>query len=460
MASIKRIDGKTDVSYKITICNGRDSTGKQMRHYKTWTPPQGMSEKRAEREVQKIAAQFETEIEQGYQTDNRQSFHDYALYVIDLKERNGAKHSTINGYRDILRRLDPLIGWMKLADIRPQHLNKLYQDLTSMRNDGTKAAGRVDLDAKLKAAGMTREAVSKAAGVAPTTITQACRGGTIMEAKAEAIAGALGQPVKDLFTITKDEKPLSSKYIAEHHRFISGVLAQAEREMLVPYNAASKASPPAVVRKDPNYFQPEEVAAILDALEDEPEKWRVITHLLIVTGCRRGEIAALKWSRVDLDAGQLEISASLYYTHDRGVYESTTKTGTTRFVNIPRETVALLRKWKASQARLQLANGDRWQDTGYLFTRDDGRPMNPTSITAWLRKFSERRGLPHINPHAFRHSVASILISAGTDIVTVSKQLGHSQVSTTGDIYSHLIEESKAKATECIADVMLRRKRA
>ena len=129
-------------------------------------------------------------------------------------------------------------------------------------------------------------------------------------------------------------------------------------------------------------------------------------------------------------------------------------------MNIPRETVALLRKWKASQARLQLANGDRWQDTGYLFTRDDGRPMNPTSITAWLRKFSERRGLPHINPHAFRHSVASILISAGTDIVTVSKQLGHSQVSTTGDIYSHLIEESKAKATECIADVMLRRKRA
>ena len=65
--------------------------------------------------------------------------------------------------------------------------------------------------------------------------------------------------------------------------------------------------------------------------------------------------------------------------------------------------------------------------------------MNPTSITAWLRKFSMRRGLPHINPHAFRHSVASILISAGTDIVTVSKQLGHAQVSTTGDIYSHVI---------------------
>ena len=460
MASIKRIDGKTGTAYKITIAIGRDSTGKQMRHYKTWTPPKGMSEKRAEREVQKVAAQFETEIEQGYQTDNRQSFHDYAKYVIDLKERCGIKHSTIVGYSALLARIDPIIGWMRLTDIRPQHLNNLYQEIASMRKGGAKAVSMVDLSDKIKAAGMTRTALAKAAGVAPNTITQACRGCAILGEKAEAIAAALGQPVKMLFTLTNDEKTLSNKYVLEHHRFISGVLAQAEREMLVPYNAASKASPPSVARKDPNYFQPEEVAAILDALEDEPEKWRVITHLLIVTGCRRGEIAALRWSRVDLDAGRLEISASLYYTRDRGVYENTTKTGTTRFVNIPRETVALLRKWKASQARLQLANGDRWQDTGYLFTQDDGRPMNPTSITAWLRKFSERRRLPHINPHAFRHSVASILISSGTDIVTVSKQLGHSQVSTTGNIYSHIIAESKARATECIADVMLRRKRA
>ena len=105
-------------------------------------------------------------------------------------------------------------------------------------------------------------------------------------------------------------------------------------------------------------------------------------------------------------------------------------------------------------------NGDRWIDTGYIFTQDNGEPMNPSSITAWLSKFSKRHGLQHVNPHAFRHSVASILISAGTDIVTVSKQLGHSQVSTTGDIYSHVIEEAKAQATECIADIMLRRKQA
>ena len=138
----------------------------------------------------------------------------------------------------------------------------------------------------------------------------------------------------------------------------------------------------------------------------------------------------------------------------------TTKTDAARFVNIPSETVALLRHYRAAQAELQLVNGDRWHNTGYLFTQDNGEPMNPTSITAWLNKFSKKHGLPHINPHAFRHSVASILIANGTDIVTVSKQLGHSQVSTTGDIYSHVIEEAKAQATECVADIMLRRKNA
>lgn len=146
------------------------------------------------------------------------------------------------------------------------------------------------------------------------------------------------------------------------------------------------------------------------------------------------EVAGLEWSKVDLENGRLEISANLCYSKEPGIYETTTKTGNVRFVNIPAETVALLRKYRASQAALRLANGARWQGTGYLFTQDDGRPMNPTSITAWLNKFSKRRGLPHIHPHSFRHSVASILISAGTGLVTVAGQLGHTQASTTAEI--------------------------
>ena len=69
-----------------------------------------------------------------------------------------------------------------------------------------------------------------------------------------------------------------------------------------------------------------------------------------------------------------------------------------------------------------------------------------------------RHGLPHINPHAFRHTVASVLLANGTDIVTVSKQLGHASITTTENFYSHIIEENKAKAADCIADVLIRKK--
>ena len=94
----------------------------------------------------------------------------------------------------------------------------------------------------------------------------------------------------------------------------------------------------------------------------------------------------------------------------------------------------------------------------YVFTRDNGERMHPDSITAWQRSFSKRCGLPHMNPHAFRHTVASVLLGNGTDIVTVSKQLGHANTSTTENFYAHIIEENKAKASECIADVLIRKK--
>ena len=114
-------------------------------------------------------------------------------------------------------------------------------------------------------------------------------------------------------------EPLSNKTILEHHRLISTILAQAEKEMLVPYNAASKATPPRTAKKDPNYFQPETVTAILEALESEPLKWRLITHLLIVTGGRRGEIMGLKWEKVDFDNSQVRKDELICWLADKEV---------------------------------------------------------------------------------------------------------------------------------------------
>lgn len=84
--------------------------------------------------------------------------------------------------------------------------------------------------------------------------------------------------------------------------------------------------------------------------------------------------------------------------------------------------------------------------------------MRPDSITKWCADFSKRNGLPHINPHAFRHTMASILYFNGVDGISISSRLGHSKASTTSDIYSHIIKEADKQLAECIADVILRKK--
>ena len=84
--------------------------------------------------------------------------------------------------------------------------------------------------------------------------------------------------------------------------------------------------------------------------------------------------------------------------------------------------------------------------------------MHPDTWTQWLDKFSKRHSLPHINPHAFRHTAASTLIANGIDDVTASKFLGHASPNTTRAYYAHLIEAAKAAAEDTIADVLIRRK--
>lgn len=460
MATIEKLTGKTGTSYRITVYSGFDTQGKRIRHRQTYKPDSGMTPRQIEKAVQRAATDFERSIEQGFVLDNRQTFAEYAAYVLDLKERSGTKPKTIDRYRELMGRINQAIGHMKLADIRPQHLNSFYKNLSEpgIRETGGIATAKIDLATWLKANKKSRAGIARAAGVAASTVSAAAQGHPIQEGKAEAIAQAMGKRLGDVFNVEYDMEPLSDKTVLAYHRLISIILAQAEKEMLVPYNAAAKATPPKAAKKAPNYFQPETISEILKALEAEPLKWQLITHLLLVTGCRRGEIIGLKWDKVDFKENRVKIDSELIISKSKGVHESTTKTNDVRYLTLPTETMVLLRKHKREQLRLQLANGDRWIDSGYVFTQDNGDHMNPDSVTGWLYGFSRRHGLPHINPHAFRHTVASVLLANGTDIVTVAAQLGHASASTTENFYAHIIEENKAKASECIADVLLRKK--
>ena len=195
---------------------------------------------------------------------------------------------------------------------------------------------------------------------------------------------------------------------------------------------------------------------ILRALDTEPLKWRAAVHLLLVSGCRRGELLGLKWDRVDWERGAVRIDCALLYARDRGVYEGTPKTrDSVRTILLPPETMALLAEYRSWLEEQRRELGARWTDTPYVFPGERGGPMNPSHLGNWLHRFQERHALPHLNPHAFRHTMTSLLLFHGVDTVSVSHRLGHSSVATTTAIYSHVMEQAESRISSCMADVLL-----
>lgn len=463
MANIQERRDKTGklISYSIRVHRGRGADGRQL---KPWTTTFEVSptwtEKSARKKAEAFAATFEKECREGVTSDTRQTFQSYCEYVLSLKESRGVKHSTISRYKDLTTRIYPAIGHLKLKDIRADHLNDFYTALSKsgVRKGSARAYSRIDLDEHLKTKKLTRASIAASCSLSVRTVSAAIKGEGVNVEAATAISEALELKPEKVFDVREDKRPLSAKTVLEHHRLISTVLEQATKEGLVPFNAAGKATLPKMQKKEVNYFQPEQLSAIRDALEQEPIKWKTLVHMLLITGARRGEVLGLKWGSVDFEGCKIHICNNVLYTPDRGIYEDSLKTtASDRFISLPKETMLLLRRYRAWQFSERLRLGGYYEDQDFVFSQDNGKPMHPDSVTDWLKKFSKQHGLPHINPHAFRHAMASMLYFNGVDSVSISKRLGHAQVSTTANIYAHVMEKADQRNADILADVFLKK---
>lgn len=183
-------------------------------------------------------------------------------------------------------------------------------------------------------------------------------------------------------------------------------------------------------------FTAEELRYILQCLDKEPLKWRALVWLLIDTGIRRGECCGLRWPYVDFENNQITIAGNLCYTSERGIYLDTPKNSKIRTIGVDQEVMELLR---------ELREGSSGE---YVFTQDGTtEPMNPQSPTKYLRNFSRRYGVEDLHPHKLRHSFASVAIVNGADIASVSEKLGHSDKAVTLRMYTHASRESIEKAS-------------
>lgn len=227
------------------------------------------------------------------------------------------------------------------------------------------------------------------------------------------------------------------------YNILNGLFQMAFLQDSIPANPMLKVQRPKKGKSEENADGPEmltadELNTVFQALEGEPLLWQCYVHFLADSGCRRGEVRALCWSDIDWNTGAVNISKSLNYTKDKGVYVSTTKNGHSRTVFVGADTLHLLTKLRTAQANNCVSK--------YCSTQHNSpEPLHPQSPTRYLQKLSARTGL-NLHPHIFRHTFASLAIQSGADVLSVSQVLGHSSTSVTLDVYGHASDEAARKA--------------
>ncbi|ADD40172.1 site-specific integrase [Stackebrandtia nassauensis] len=201
-----------------------------------------------------------------------------------------------------------------------------------------------------------------------------------------------------------------------------------------------------------------QLVRFLDCVQGDREY--VLWSLIAFRGMRRGEAAGLRWMDVDLDRRQLMVTQQLA-TLGRAIYTCPPKSRSSRrIVALDRHTVALLREHAERQRREQRAAGYAWHETGYVFTRPDGRPHHPDYLTSRFRILCDRHDLPPIRLHDLRHGAASLAHTAGADLKTVQEQLGHGSIVLTADTYTSVLPQTHHAAAAATARLILDTARA
>lgn len=382
-------DGRT--FYEIQVSRGRSRSRLTSR----WYPPEGWSKKAIDRELAKVAAEFER------RCDNGEAISRAEQKEIDLlQKQEAAKIQTLcqygervfmpakavtisensrNSFQGNLERwIYPAIGNLRMPDITAANISALLLDM--------------------QARGKAHATVIKVYTVLNSLFKMAYLSDIIQKNPMDKV-----------------ERPKQRK------DEVRGIEAEA--------------------------YTIEEVNHILSCLEKEPLKWQALIRLLVDTGIRRGECCGLQWKDVDFKGNTITVAGNLCYTPQKGVYLDTPKNGKTRIIDVDADVIALLQQLRQQQASHALS--------AFVFTQDNSpEPMHPQSPTRYLKKFAARYGVDDLHPHKLRHSFASIAITNGADIASVSEKLGHSDKAVTLRMYTHADAESMKRASQIFRDAL------
>ena len=392
MPSIRKKETKAgDPFYEIRVSRGRNKSYLTMR----WYPPDGWSQKAIDRGLTKVAAEFERQAATG-EVISKAEQKEKDL----LQKQEAAKVLTLHQYGETV--FMPAKAVTMSENGRSTYQGNLdhwiYPTLGDLKMPDITPANISALLLSMQSQGKSHATCIKVYTILHSLFKKAYMGDTITRNPMDKV-----------------ERPKPRK-------------DELQGETLETYT-------------------PEEVRRIFSALENEPLKWRTMLHLLIDTGIRRGEACGLQWKDVDFKASTITIAGNLCYTPAKGVYLDTPKSGRTRTIDVDPDVLELLRALRSEQAGKAISH--------YVFTQEGStEPMHPQSPTRYMKKFSARYNVPDLHPHKLRHTFASIAITNGADVASVSEKLGHSDKAVTLRMYTHADQESMKKASNIFREAI------
>ena len=196
-----------------------------------------------------------------------------------------------------------------------------------------------------------------------------------------------------------------------------------------------------------------------------PEQVRILFILAIYTGLRKGELLALQWSDINFEQDTVQVTRAVTLVNGKPICKPPKTKTSHRSVSIPAFLTERLMRLKQSQDEFRSQVGDYWQGGNWVFIQDNGKMMGYSTpyqalqdtITRYNQDKSPEYQLPHIPFHGLRHTSATLLIASHQDVKTISKRLGHTQTSTTMNIYVHALQESDQKASDALEAMLKRR---
>jgi integrase len=258
--------------------------------------------------------------------------------------------------------------------------------------------------------------------------------------------------IEALYAKKQKEEGLSPKTIHNIHGLLHEALENAVRRNLVSRNVCDNVSLP---RKTRHEFEPltkKQAQQLL--VEVRGHNLEALLTLVVITGMRRGEILALRWKDIDFDNKSLQIRRSMNFISGKGYIEFEPKTAKgRRKITLPAFVCEVLKQHRTRQLEARLKAGTRWQDQDLVFCNRYGGFLDPSHLRQRFQKVLVDADLPHVRFHDLRHSAATIMLSMGVPAKVVQEILGHSQISMTMDIYSHVLPDIQAEAMNKMGDL-------